>query len=193
MENSVLILVLILKMFFGIAFLILFTFQFVVSARARKLLCQKGFTEIKMSKLYKAHGIIMLLVFVGVYGIFFFSGKVAITIPGLVLYSFFSVVILYAGFSSFMIYRFHRICFDSETLVVVNGLAKLKKIRWEDITNADYSLFSSSIKLSDGSVTLSIHEYLKDFVLILNKLESLGKPELMTKMPSKIISKYKMD
>ncbi len=193
MDISLQAIVTIIQLFYSITVLSLLVFYFIVARRVVPDKTEPNHVKLTMSKLYQAHGIIMLLVFLGVFLIFFFSGKVVITYSGLALYSIFSLIILYGGFNSFMVYRFHKVFYNIENLTVISGFGIEKKIAWINIVESDYSLFNSSIILSDGSTKVYIHEYIKDFNLILSQLELLGKPELMQKMPSKIISKYKMD
>ncbi len=135
---------------------------------------ESGKFNIKMNKFYGIMGIISL-----VFGLLFLIFLPLTTEPndsGIWFIVILMLLIFWgAGIPCLMYYKNHRVSFDDNLIVVTNVYGKVKEIKWSDILNIKFKVFSGLLVLTTKNEIIKVHQHLVGLSKFIEVIENKTK------------------
>lgn len=75
-------------------------------------------------------------------------------------YSLFGLVLCFGGINTLLLYKRHKVAYNSDWINQISWLGKEKTINWNDIIIVSFSSFSSSLKIETENDKIFIHEHI---------------------------------
>ncbi len=90
------------------------------------------------------------------------------------IYSLFGLTLFFGGVNTLLLYKNHKVTYNSNLINQISWLGKEKTINWDDIITVSFSSLSSSLKIETEKEKIFIHEHIIGYKSFSEQLKIKG-------------------